>query len=119
MKYKFEAGEYLTRSGKNAVVVTDSAAGAPYPLVGFIEYADGQYSRESWTPTGVYNTCTDLFDDNDLMPPKTWSLGNTAWCDDDEGQWVKRGNMCAFFMTQCSPAIAAEVVALLNKGEAA
>ena len=78
MSYKFEAGEYLTRGGKKAVVLTDSRHDKTYPLVGFIEYTDGQYIRESWTSKGVYNACTDSEAHRDLMPPKIWSLGSLS-----------------------------------------
>ena len=78
MSYKFEAGEYLTRGGKKAVVLTDSFHGETYPLVGFIEYTGGQYIRGSWTSKGVYNACTDSEAHRDLMPPKIWSLGSLS-----------------------------------------
>jgi hypothetical protein len=119
MSYKFGVGEYLTRHERKAVVLTDSCPNEKYPLVGFMENIDGEHIAASWTAGGVYNPSTDTQAHNDLVHPKKWSLGNIAWRDDDKGQWVRRGNMSEFFMSHCDPATAAEVVALLNKGEAA
>jgi hypothetical protein len=119
MSYKFGVGEYLTRHERKAVVLTDSCPNEKYPLVGFMENIDGEHIAASWTAGGVYNPSTDTQAHNDLVHPKKWSLGTKKWCAGEEGQWVKENGISVFFMTPCGAKRADEIVALLNKGEAA
>tara|TARA_B110000503_G_C6974695_1_gene340644 strand:- start:162 stop:548 length:387 start_codon:yes stop_codon:yes gene_type:complete len=120
MRYKFNVGEYLTRSGEKAVVVSDKCPDDKYPLVGWVEHEKSGCGAVSWTREGVFNVLTDSDSDIDLMPPKKWSLGRLSLELDGQwvkAQWIKAHGTTVFCITQCDAKSAARIVDLLNKAE--